>query len=484
MRTEPENRASPFRGIGFRTSVAVNSIILSVVAGFIAFDAVRETCDHIRERAEALDEQAMTIHGVVSRKPVNASDVQRFIDGVCQRMSDTTSPGHHIVVESGGWLLQSQSHGRASDELVAAIQIAAAAQDRRAAFGDGSIVTGAYSEAGARVYVAERLDDILREVRGRVLARSLGVLAVGLLLAVAVHWLLHRLVSGPLRRLVGTIESIRAGNLGAQSGPFRVEELDRLAAAVNAMSQTLANDAERRRLALAQARRVQQNLLPRSGDIAPGVQVAAIHHPAEVVAGDYYDVLALSDGSVVCCVADVVGHGVPAAMVAAILKILVLDAVEAAPDPGAIIRRVNSRLYAVVPTECFASLLVVRWCAKERRLWHASAGHEPGLVLSGSTTRLLGATGTLLGVTPEGNWDTESVEAPEGSILVAFSDGLTEAMARDGELFGRSRLKEVLVGTCWVDPRAVVQTVDEAVQHHLGGSPPTDDYTLMSVRFG
>lgn len=484
MRTEPESRAFSFRGIGFRTSVAVNAIVLSVFAGFILYDAVRETFDHIRERAEALDEQAMTIHRVVSRKPVNAIDVQRFIDGVCQRMSETTSPGHHIVVESGGRLYQSQSHGLASAEIASAIQIVAAAPEHWAAFDDGGIVAGVHSEAGVKVYVAERLDDIVREVWGRVFARSLGVLVVGLLLAAVIHWLLNRLVSRPLRRLVGTIESIRAGNLGTQSEPFRAEELDRLAEAVNAMSRALANDAERRRLALAQARRVQQNLLPRSGDIAPGVEVAAIHHPAEVVGGDYYDVFPLVDGSVVCCVADVVGHGVPAAMVATILKILVLDAVEDSPDPGSIIQRVNSRLMAVVPTECFASLLVVRWCAKERRLWHASAGHEPGVVLTGSTSRVLEPTGTLLGVTPEGDWETQSAEAPDGSILVAFSDGLTEAMTRGGELFGRRRLNEVLAGTCWVDPRAVVQAIDEAVHHHLGGSLPADDYTVMGVRFG
>lgn len=297
MRTEPESRDSYLRGIGFRASVAVNALILSIFAGFILYDAVRDTFDHIRERAETLDEQAMAIHGVVSRKPANALDVQRYIDAVCQRMSETTSPGHHIVVESGGRLYQSQSHGRASAEIASAIQIVAAAPEHWAAFDDGGMVAGVHSEAGTRVYVAERLDGVLREVWGRIFARSLGVVAVGLLLAGVIHWLLHRLVARPLRRLVRTIESIRTGNLGAESGPFRAEELDRLAEAVNAMSRALANDAERRRLALAQARRVQQNLLPRSGDIAPGVQVAAIHHPAEAVGGDYYDVLPRPDGT-------------------------------------------------------------------------------------------------------------------------------------------------------------------------------------------
>ncbi len=484
MPSDTPRRPSRLRGLGFRTSVAVNAVVLLAVAGFIAFDAVRETREHVRERTAALDEQAMTIHGLVARPAADPAAVQQFIDAVCLRMSDSTSPGHHIVVEAGGRLFQSRPHGRESDEIVLAIRAASSAPGRQAAFGEAGIVTGVYSEGGATVYVAKQLDDIRREVRGRVITRSAGMFAVGVVLAAAVHLLLHRLVSRPLRRLVRTIEAIRAGKLGAQSGPFKADELDRLAAAVNDMSRTLADDAERRRLALAQARRVQENLLPRSGEIAPGVWVAAVHRPAEAVAGDYHDVLPLPDGTVVCCVADVVGHGVPAAMVAAILKVLILDAVEVAPDPGAVVRRVNARFASVAPPECFASLLVARWCPARETLWHANAGHEPGLLLTDSAPRLLEPTGTLLGVMPDGTWDTEAAAAPKGSVLVALSDGVTEAMDGGGNQFGRDRLGGVIRGTGRAAPDSVVRAVDEAVQRHLGGRPASDDYTLMAVRLG
>lgn len=486
MPNESPRRPARLRSIGFRTSVAVNLVMAVAVAGFIALDAVREMRDHVEEKTRALDDEAMTLHqGVVRLVGPDPEGVQEFIDRVCGRMSETTSPGHHIVVEAGGRVFQSRAHYRASDEIVGAIRTAASAPDRRVTHRGAELVAGVHAEGGVTVSIAEQLEDIRREVRGQVVARSVGVLVFGAVLALAVNLLIHRVVSRPLRRLVRTIDAIRGGKLGSQAGPFGTYELDKLAGAVNEMSRTLADEADRRRLALAQARRVQENLLPRPGELAPGILMAAVHRPAEAVAGDYHDVLPLPDGAVVCCVADVVGHGVPAAMVAAILKVLILDAVEVDPDPGAVVRRVNARFAAVAPPECFASLLVVRWCPVRQTLWHASAGHEPGVLLTDAAApSLLEATGTLLGVMPDGTWDTVAAAAPPGSVFVGLSDGVSEAMDAAGNQFGRGRLGEAIRGSGRAAPERVVRAVDDAVQRHLGGHPPADDYTLMAVRFG
>lgn len=473
------------RGIGFRTSAAVNVVVLVAVAGFIAFDALRETRHHVEEKTAALDQEAMTLHQAVVGLGTDAAGVQGLIDRVCERMSETASPGHHIVVEANGRVFQSRAHHRDSDEVVAAIRAAAAAPERRATHRGADLVAGVHTEAGVTVYIAERLDDIRQEVRGQVVVRSVGLLVFGAALALGVNLLIHRIVSRPLRRLVRAIDAVRAGRLGEQAGPFGTYELDRLAGAVNEMSRTLADEADRRKLALAKARQVQQNLLPRPGQIAPGVELAAIHRPAETVAGDFYDVLPLPDGTVVCCVADVIGHGVPAAMVAAILKVLILDAVEVDADPGQVVRRVNRRFAAVAPADCFATLLVARWCPARQNLWFASAGHEAGLLLTGSDPpKSLDSTGTMLGVMPDGTWETVTVPAPPGSVLVCLTDGVTEAMDADGTQFGRDRLGEAIGSVGAAAPERIVAGVDEAVRRHLGGLTPADDYTLVAVRFG
>lgn len=413
----PSPPALPRRGIGFHTAVAVNLVLLVGVAGFLAFDAARETRQREREKVAALDEEAMTLHQAVARLAHHsAGELQEFVDAVCGRMTDDASPGHHIVVEARGRVYQARAHGRDSDDTVRAVRAAARAPDRRGVIQAEVVVVGTHAEDGTRVFVAERLDTLRHEIRAQLALRAVAVLAFGAVLALAVNFTIYRLVSRPLRRLGRTIGAIRTGQLGARAGTFKSREFAALAAAVNDMGRALAEDDARRRLATAHARRVQENLLPKPGRAVPGATIAAVHHPADGVAGDFYDALPLPDGSVLVCVADVVGHGVPAAMMAAVLKVLFLDAAEVDPDPGRVVKRVNARFTALGIPDGFASLLVVRWCPAAAKAWYASAGHEPGLLSNGlEPPVLLGATGTLLGVMDDGEWESQSVPAGPGA---------------------------------------------------------------------
>ncbi|MBY0524434.1 MAG: SpoIIE family protein phosphatase [Gemmataceae bacterium] len=473
------------RGIGFRTALAVDLVLLVGVAAFIAVDYLREEQQRVKEKMSALDDEAMTLHQALAPLgKTNPEHVQALVDKVCARMSEEASPGHHILVETEGRVVQSRSHQRDSDEIVQAIRAAAAAPDRRVVHRGSAIVTGVHQEGDVTVYVAEQLENIRAEVQEQVLLRSLGLAVFGIVLAAAVNVIIHRLVARPLHRLVRAIDAIRAGELGTQTGQFHSNELDRLALAINEMSRQLADDAERRRLVLDKARRVQENLLPRPGQVLPGVSVAAIHRPVEAVAGDFYDVLALPDGSVLCCVADVVGHGVPAAMVAAILKVLLLDAAELDPIPGHVIRHVNSRFTAVALPEDFASLLVFRWEPSRHVLCYASAGHEPGLLRCGpQPTALLTATGPLLGLGEGDLWESRSIPLAAGAVLVCLTDGVSETMNRDGQPFGRERLNALIDSAREVQPEQLLAAMDGAVQRHRDGGPPTDDYTLVVMCF-
>ena len=486
VKDTPNPPALPRRGIGFHAAVAVNLVLLVGVAGFLAFDAARESRQREREKVAALDEEAMTLHQAVAHLAHHsAGELQAFVDGVCARMPDAASPGHHIVVETPGRTYQARAHGRDSTETVGEVRAAARVTDRRGSLRGEGIVVGVHDEDGIRVTVAERLDTIRNEVRAQVALRSVAVLAFSAVLALAMNLTIYRLVSRPLRRLVRTIGAIQGGQLSARAGRFKSRELATLAAAVNDMARALAEEDARRRLTVAHARRVQENLLPKPGRAVPGVTIAAVHHPADGVAGDFYDALPLRDGSVLVCVADVVGHGVPAAMMAAVLKVLFLDAADLDPDPGRVVRRVNARFTALGIPDGFASLLVVRWCPEQKTAWYASAGHEPGLLTAGSAPPvLLGATGTLLGVLEDGEWESLAVPAGPGTTLLLLTDGVTEAMDAGGVQFGRTRLGEVVAAVGGAEPERVVGAADAAVRTHLAGRQPADDYTLVAVRFG
>lgn len=463
------------RSIGFRLTLAVNAVMLAGVAGFLAFDYWRDAGQRMAAKRASLNEEAATVHQAVVRL-AGESAVQEFVDGVCGGMSDDESPGHHIVVETGGRVVQSRAHGRDGPAAYAAVRAAADGAD-------GPLVVGAHRGGGVAVFVAEEVADVRRQVRGQVVVRSAGVVVFGVALAVAVNLAVRRLVVRPLRRLARTIDAIAGGRLGEQAGPADSPELARLAAAVNGMSQALAGAEARRRGALDKARAVQRNLLPHAGS-ARGMSLAAVHRPAEAVAGDYYDALPLADGSVLVCVADVVGHGVPAAMLAAMLKVLLLEAADADPDPAAVLGRANRRFAAVTLPEDFASLFVARWEPAAGRLCYASAGHEPALLVGGAGPPTpLGATGTLLGVAADLTWETVAVPVAAGDLLVCLTDGASEAAGPDGRLFGRERVA-ALVGDCrGASPEGVLARLDAAVRAHLGDAPAADDFTAVAVRF-
>jgi serine phosphatase RsbU (regulator of sigma subunit) len=484
MSVVPPLRRPLTRSLGFRVALAVNLTMAAGVAGFLAFDYLRESRQRLADEVAALRAQAVTIHRGVTRLRADPGDrLQDYIDSVCGRIDDAEAPGHHIAVVLAGRVVQARAHHRDSAELYEAMRVAVRDPGGRASSRGEELVVGHHEEDGVTVLVAARLTNVRRAVRAQLLLRSVGVLLLGVVLAVAVTYLIRKMVTRPIQRLVRTLDEIGAGALGAQAGRFRSAELAHLAEAINGMSRSLAEAEGRRKLSLAKARRVQQRLLPAPGEAA-GLGLAARHRPAEDVAGDYYDILPTADGGCLLCVADVVGHGVPAAMTAAMLKVLLLQAADRPAPPGEILRWLNRRFLAVALPEDFASLFVARWDAYARTVTYASAGHEPGLFASGRSPPVrLEATGPLIGVTEEATWETVSFLALPGDVLLGLTDGVPEAMDGAGEPFGRQRLADLFDRNRASSPEQLLAVIDQALLDHLKGKRTTDDCTLVAVQF-
>jgi serine phosphatase RsbU (regulator of sigma subunit) len=245
------------------------------------------------------------------------------------------------------------------------------------------------------------------------------------------------------------------------------------------MSRSLAEDERRRTALMREAHAVQQHLLPRAVDI-PGLQTATLFLPAEGVAGDYYDFLPLRDGTWVICIADVMGHGVPAAMGAAIFKTLLTTAVEQHVRPAEVLDFINRRFSQALPTGYFASAFVGRWLPDGRLLEYSSAGHVPGLLWGASgTTRTLPSTGLFVGLDERAVWETERCSIGCREQLLLFTDGVTEALSPSHELFGMERLVSCLDPRRDCPPDETVQVIRQAVAEHHGGRPWSDDCTLL-----
>lgn len=466
-----------------RLLVTVNGAMALLLAVFLVADYRRELGDHLVQKQIALGEEAKTLLPAILRlRAEGLESMQEYLDAVCARMQDTESPAHHIAVRSGTDVMQSTAHGRSSPAIYDAMR-AASGLPHPVPLGDQSLVAGSASSKDVIVYVSEDVSAVRRNVLGKMLWRLLGILAMGAVAASLASLILLRTVAQPVKRFVSAVKAISRGEFDTVIDSANSHELASLGFAINGMSESLKRSAQQRQCEMAQAREIQEHLLPRSADV-PGMKLAASYRPAAAVAGDYYDTIPLPDGSWLLCIADVSGHGVPAAMSAAMLKSLLTHASEHHAAPNEILEFVNRRFLEISPPGLFASMLLVRWQPRRGVLQYASAGHEPGLLrrADGKLTKLK-ATGFLLGIDPDAKWDLEEYSPRPGERFLAITDGVVEALNSDEELFGRQRVEAILASAADDGLEELVVRLNAALADHQAARPAEDDTTVLAVEF-
>ncbi len=220
---------------------------------------------------------------------------------------------------------------------------------------------------------------------------------------------------------------------------------------------------------LAAAREIQRSILPASMPRIEGLAVEARFVPASTVAGDLYDFLELGQRRGGVFVADVSGHGIPAALVASMVKVAVSSQARFADDPAALLRELNAILARdvrrgfVTATYLFFDGLSVQV---------ANAGHPAPLLLRKGEVRELGAVNPLLGRFKSASYSAATTELQPGDRIVAYTDGVTEALNARGEAFGEARLYALL--------REGADVI-ERVLAWRGGGRDADDLTLVTI---
>ncbi|MCC6349548.1 MAG: PP2C family protein-serine/threonine phosphatase [Candidatus Eisenbacteria bacterium] len=229
------------------------------------------------------------------------------------------------------------------------------------------------------------------------------------------------------------------------------------------------------------ARDVQAELFPKAPPALANAALAAHCAQARSVGGDWYDYLALGAGQVGLALADVSGKGVHAALRMANLQAHLRSQTGSTPqDPLRALRQVNRLLRESTKPGQFATLFFGVWSDAPRRLSYINCGHNPPLVLrAGGEAEWLGATATVLGAFED--WDCQLGRATlgPGDVLLAYSDGVTEAEG-DDDLFGVDRLLDAVRARRADGPRAIVDEVLARVQAFEDG-PPTDDLTVLAM---
>ncbi|MGB6686955.1 MAG: PP2C family protein-serine/threonine phosphatase [Terracidiphilus sp.] len=185
------------------------------------------------------------------------------------------------------------------------------------------------------------------------------------------------------------------------------------------------------------ARKIQEAILPRTVPSIENVEIAARYAPMTSVAGDLYDFPVAGPHGVGILVADVMGHGVGAALVASMVKVAVSTGLEHNREPAGIIAGLNTTLCNAA-REQYVTAVYLYFDAVGRGARYASAAHPPGLLWrrGRQTLERLDGSGLLLGVRPNENYTASEVSFEAGDRLLLYSDGLVEAENAEGDSFG------------------------------------------------
>jgi serine phosphatase RsbU (regulator of sigma subunit) len=228
------------------------------------------------------------------------------------------------------------------------------------------------------------------------------------------------------------------------------------------------------------AREVQESLLPKQLPEIPGFSLAADWRCALEMAGDFYDVFSLKDGRWALVIGDVSDKGAPAAMFMAMTRSLIRTNANFNAGPAAILQAVNQQIKAHSTSGMFVTLFYAALDASAHTLTYANAGHNPPLLrrAKGGFEKLM-PTGPLLAIFEEPVLTEATITLEQGDVLVAYTDGVTDALNPEGEDYGFARLVEAVVSTPLADAQRQLDNLSIDLAAFTQGEPLYDDITCL-----
>ncbi|MGI8783849.1 MAG: SpoIIE family protein phosphatase [Acidobacteriota bacterium] len=303
------------------------------------------------------------------------------------------------------------------------------------------------------------------------------------------------------RRITRSVHDMYQGTLALQSGDLqhripvrRKDQLGALSHSFNQMSASivklLEEVTEKKRLEqeLEIAREVQATLFPKQLPHPRGLSIFGGCEPARVVSGDYYDFIVEDEDRLHIIVGDISGKGISAALLMANLQAAVRtqllsinqgDASEIERNLARVITQLNAQIYGNSPQEKYATLFSGRYDVATRQFCYCNAGHLPPILMHNGGMERLEVGGTVLGLFADARYEAACVELLPGTVVVIFTDGITEAVNLEGEEFGEPQLIATLKEALLLSPEAMYRHVVERVRQWQGTLQQHDDITLI-----
>jgi phosphoserine phosphatase RsbU/P len=224
------------------------------------------------------------------------------------------------------------------------------------------------------------------------------------------------------------------------------------------------------------ARRIQISILPPAYPQSAHFNVAARYVPMTSVAGDFYDFLLTDPQQAGLLIADVSGHGVPAALIASMVKLAATSQRANAADPASLLCGMNNVLHGNTQ-EQFVTAAYVYLDAASANLRYSAAAHPPMLLLRGGNVVELAENGLMLAAFSFATYSTAEYPLQPGDRIVLYTDGLLEAANTTGEEFGPDRLCALLKDGAHLNPEAAADHIISSLQ--AWSIAQNDDLTVL-----
>jgi serine phosphatase RsbU (regulator of sigma subunit)/putative methionine-R-sulfoxide reductase with GAF domain len=238
------------------------------------------------------------------------------------------------------------------------------------------------------------------------------------------------------------------------------------------------------------ARDIQKSFLPKEIPQVAGWGLAAAWEAARQVGGDFYDVIAVQDGTYALAIADVADKGVPAALFMAMSRTLLRSAALEGHAPAPLLNRVNRIIQNDSNTDLFVTVFCAKWHPATGEVVFANAGHNPPLVFrhgigpaaSACPIEQLPMRGIALGVLEHVQMQDEQLLLNPGDVLLLYTDGIIDALNAENDEFGMERLQQVFMRVATQPAHVIASAIMAAVDEFAGAELPFDDQTLLVLK--
>ncbi len=251
------------------------------------------------------------------------------------------------------------------------------------------------------------------------------------------------------------------------------------------MNEKPKNEALLRRIEadLAQAARIQEDLLPKASPKLEGFDMSGSNVPCYEVGGDYYDFVPIDDDRVGVVIADVSGKGISAALLMASLRAALLGEVRPDYDLGTMAARLSDFVYRSSGPTSFVTFFFAEVDRRTEELRYINAGHNPPFVLDkGGRARTIEGSGFPLGMFSGSRYETRTAPLARGEIAVLFTDGIPEARNAEGQEYSEDRLRTLVRDNRSASASDICRQVLSDVHGFAGDDQPCDDITLVVLK--